>query len=450
MTSSSKNQRGKAIVIGAGFVGLTTSYYLNEAGFDVTCIEKRNAVALETSFQNGGLLCPGLTNPWCNWGVLKMVVQSLNPFSSNNTISMNKSLAFQPEFVYWCWTFFKNCFSSSLRHNFIHSAALSQYSVDELLNFPLVSPNEWDQTAKGSLQIFESTAKRDKLFKHMQDHLSEVGVDCKLLDWNEACEFEPLLAHLPNQKAGCILTNDTSGDIHLFSKALQRRLNDVKFMFDTSVDEICVENGRTTGVTLEDGKRLEADVVVVAAGNGSTRFARSIGDRICSYPVQGYAIKVPIITDGPLPSFSTSLVDDVCKVYSAPVGPDVNLSGLCIIDKELMPIEDGKLDIFLQRAKDFFPPGALDWDSPKLHTCQRPQTPDDLPVVGQSSFVKGLWYNCGHGHIGWTRGLGSSKLLSQIICGEKTDLDASVFRPRRFLPLWKRAFMSTGIIHEVN
>lgn len=441
MTETTKETRGRAIVIGAGFVGLTTSYFLNEAGFEVTCIEKRNAAALETSFQNGGLLCPGLTNPWCNWGVLTMVLQSFNPFSNNNTISMNKSLAFRPDFVYWCWTFFKNCFPSSLRHNFVQSATLSQYSLNELLNFPLVSPHEWDQTANGSLQLFESAKKRDKLFKHMQDHLGEVGVGCKCLDWNEACEVEPLLAHLPEEKAGCIFTNDTSGDIHLFSNILQSRLSSVNFMFNAGVNEIRVEDGRTKGVSLEDGRYLEADVVVVAAGNGSTQFANDIGDRICSFPIQGYAIKVPIISDGSLPTLLTSIVDDVCKVYSAPVGPDVNLSGLCIIDKELMPIEEEKLQIFLQRAKNFFPSGALDWDSLKLHTCQRPQTPDDLPVVGPSSFVKGLWYNCGHGHIGWTRGLGSSKLLAQLICGEETDLDASPFYPRRFLPVWKRAFM---------
>merc|ERR1719461_2158715 len=92
---------GHAVVIGSGFVGLATSYYLRQQGWKVTCLERRESVALETSFQNGGLLCPGLTNPWSNWSALKLLISGLNPFSSSTTISMDMGLLTNREFLYW-------------------------------------------------------------------------------------------------------------------------------------------------------------------------------------------------------------------------------------------------------------------------------------------------------------------------------------------------------------
>lgn len=43
-------------VIGGGVIGLTTAYALVRQGHQVELIEKRDQVAMETSFANGGQL----------------------------------------------------------------------------------------------------------------------------------------------------------------------------------------------------------------------------------------------------------------------------------------------------------------------------------------------------------------------------------------------------------
>ena len=47
----------KVLVIGAGVVGVTTAFYLQADGHDVTVIERNQIAGVETSFANAGQLC---------------------------------------------------------------------------------------------------------------------------------------------------------------------------------------------------------------------------------------------------------------------------------------------------------------------------------------------------------------------------------------------------------
>lgn len=44
----------RVIVMGAGVVGVTTAWYLHQAGHEVTVLERNRGAACETSFGNGG------------------------------------------------------------------------------------------------------------------------------------------------------------------------------------------------------------------------------------------------------------------------------------------------------------------------------------------------------------------------------------------------------------
>jgi len=51
-------------------------------------------------------------------------------------------------------------------------------------------------------------------------------------------------------------------------------------------------------------------------------------------------------------------------------------------------------------------------------------TPSGLPIIGRTSY-ENLYLNTGHGHLGWTMGPGTGKLLSDLIAGREPDLDLS-------------------------
>ena len=49
----------KVLVLGSGVIGVTTAYFLREAGHEVTVIDRQGGPALETSFANAGEVSPG-------------------------------------------------------------------------------------------------------------------------------------------------------------------------------------------------------------------------------------------------------------------------------------------------------------------------------------------------------------------------------------------------------
>ena len=59
----------KVIVLGAGVIGVTTAYYLNEAGHEVVVYDRQAGPAMETSFGNAGEISPGYSSPWAGPGM---------------------------------------------------------------------------------------------------------------------------------------------------------------------------------------------------------------------------------------------------------------------------------------------------------------------------------------------------------------------------------------------
>src|SRR5690625_4251287 len=63
----------KVAVLGGGVVGVATAWWLRQAGFDVSVIERHPEVAAETSRYGGGLIsvaCASLGSAWHAHGTL--------------------------------------------------------------------------------------------------------------------------------------------------------------------------------------------------------------------------------------------------------------------------------------------------------------------------------------------------------------------------------------------
>ena len=71
----------------------------------------------------------------------------------------------------------------------------------------------------------------------------------------------------------------------------------------------------------------------------------------------------------------------------------------------------------MQRKHELFP-GAIDWDTARYRTGLRPMTPDGPPLIGLGRHDN-LYYNTGHGHVGWTMACGSARVLADLIDGRR-------------------------------
>ena len=86
----------KALVIGAGVVGVTTAYYLARSGHQVTVVEKESDVATLASAGNAGLIAPGHSFGWASpsairtsgwqvpWRTIRGAAETVTPRGSLN------------------------------------------------------------------------------------------------------------------------------------------------------------------------------------------------------------------------------------------------------------------------------------------------------------------------------------------------------------------------------
>ena len=75
-------------------------------------------------------------------------------------------------------------------------------------------------------------------------------------------------------------------------------------------------------------------------------------------------------------------------------------------------------------------PGAADFSAARTWACQRPMTPESTPRFGPGRFSN-LWFNVGHGHMGWAMAAGSARISADFVAGRQPEIDLEGLRVRR-------------------
>jgi D-amino-acid dehydrogenase len=90
----------KATIIGGGIVGLSTAYYLNRSGWEVTVLEKGDFLD-NCSYGNCGYICPSHFIPLATPGIvkqgLKWMWNSKSPFYVQPRLDWN--------LISWGWRY---------------------------------------------------------------------------------------------------------------------------------------------------------------------------------------------------------------------------------------------------------------------------------------------------------------------------------------------------------
>ena len=203
----------------------------------------------------------------------------------------------------------------------------------------------------------------------------------------ECLDIEPALVPPPTLLGGFYNDTDFTGDIHKFCVELEKVLE----------TKYGVEYIRCTVKDLREDLREHRGPVVVCAGVDSRQLAKTIGDDLPIYPVKGYSITI----HNPGVAPWTSMLDDEAKIVTARLGEDrLRVAGTAefngyntdIIQKRIKPLVDWSNRIFPGICTENVTPWA----------GLRPMTPNMMPIVKQSKSSQRIFYNTGHGHLGWT------------------------------------------------
>nr|WP_206078607.1 D-amino acid dehydrogenase [Mesorhizobium camelthorni] len=413
------------MVLGSGVIGVTTAYYLAQAGHEVEVVDRQSGPALETSFANAGEVSPGYSSPWAGPGIPLKAIKWL--------LMRHGPLVVRPKFdpAMWSWLLkmLRNCTSARYAINKARMVPIAEYSRDSLRALRQETGIAYDERSRGTLQLFRTQAQVDGTGGDIEV-LKQFGVPFEVLDPAGCIAAEPALAKVRNKiEGGLRLPGDETGDCQMFTERLAALCagRGVKFRFGTAIDKILVSGKAVTGVATSAGL-LTAEAYVVALGSYSPLILKPLGLSVPVYPVKGYSITVPITDPAGAPV--STVMDESYKVAITRLGDRIRAGGTAEISGYDLRLHDARRDTLEHSVGELFPNGGALKDA-KFWCGLRPMTPDGPPIIGQAG-PKNLYLNTGHGTLGWTMACGSGRVLADLISRKKPEIDMSALGLSRY------------------
>ena len=411
----------KVAVIGAGVVGVATAHALAERGHEVHVYDRRPQVATDTSASTGGLIAPGHSYTWASPGAPMMLLRSLA--GRETSIRVRRA---DTALARWGLRFLRECTPSRSRANTLAKFELARYSQRLLDEIAHREGLEFNQTDKGVLYLYRSEPEfADAVGRSAL--LCDHGRQQKALDPEQIAAVEPALRHAAGEFAGAIHdTSDGTGDPHKFSTALAAaaRRQGVEFHLSTAIDGLTTDGSTINGMRTANGV-VRSDAVVLAAGSASPLLARDIGVYLPVYPAKGYSVTATIKDPDRAPALGG--IDERYMVAWSPFGSELRMSATAEFvgyDRSAAPADYARI----LAAGDRLFPGAIDWAGAHYRTGLRPVTPDGPPLIGLGRHDN-LYYNTGHGNVGWTMACGSARMLADLMDGRRPDIDPTPYSP---------------------
>jgi len=94
------------------------------------------------------------------------------------------------------------------------------------------------------------------------------------------------------------------------------------------------------------------------------------------------------------------------------------------------PPSSPPLDLFRRALRRVYP--GIEWNEEETWMGHRPSTTDSLPLIGESSLAKGIYFAFGAQHIGLTSGPKTGRLISDMIGQRRPNIDLTPFATNRF------------------
>jgi len=408
----------RVAVLGSGVVGVTSAWYLAQAGHEVVVIDRQAGPALETSFGNAGEISPGYASPWAAPGI---------PLKALRWLAMEHApliLRPQPDMAMlrWLIAMLANCNALSYAINKSRMVRLAEFSRDCLIALRADTGIRYDERMQGTLQLFREEKQLAGIAKDIAV-LEADGVPFEVLDKAGCIAAEPGLAASTAPIAGGLrLPNDETGDCFKFTTSLAEMAaaKGVEFRYDTCITRLVEDKGRIVGVETDKGT-IAADAYLVAMGSFSPQLVAPLGLKLPIYPVKGYSLTVPI-TDADGAPVST-LLDESYKVAITRLGDRIRIGGMAEISGFNNKLPQARRATLEHSAQSLFP-GSGDYENATFWSGLRPMTPDSTPVIGTTR-IGNLFLNTGHGTLGWTMSCGSARVIADIISGRKPEIEAA-------------------------
>lgn len=410
----------QTVVLGAGMVGVSIAWHLQQRGHQVTLVD-RCQPGRETSFGNAGIIQREAVRPYPFPRDMKTILSVL----PNNRVDIRYRPAgminaASPLLSYWHHS------SSRLYKKIIPEwASLIQLCLET--HGPMIEAAGAEHLVRreGWLEIYRTPAKLAQRVKEAEEARSLYGVQFAVLDRAALTEKEP---DLSSDIIGAIhwldpwTVADPGGLVAAYAASFVEQGGRV---LQTDINSFQQQGDGWTIDTAAE--QLEADEVVVALGPWAGEWLKKLGYHFPTFVKRGYHMHYATQPDAKLHYW---LMDAEVGYLLAPMNAGIRLTTGAELDRLESPAHEQQLGAAEKVARTVFPLGerrdAAAWKG------ARPCLPDMKPVIGPAPRHLGLWLAFGHGHQGFTLGPATGQLLADMMEGKSTAIDMAPFRAERF------------------
>jgi glycine oxidase len=225
---------------------------------------------------------------------------------------------------------------------------------------------------------------------------SALGLDARWMSGDEARELEPALS--PNVHSAVRCASDHQIDPRLLIRALEAAFLKAggQLRCDAHVSELLVEQGRACGAALDSGERIEAPVVIIAAGAWTRRLGGLAPHKPPHIrPVLGQMLSVELGS----PPMCRHVIRTP-DAYLVPKGDGRLIIGATMEERGLDTRQRmGSLMDLMVGAWEAMP-GLHEQPIIETWVGHRPISLSNLPQLGPDAHVPGLIWSVGHGRNG--------------------------------------------------
>jgi D-amino-acid dehydrogenase len=405
-----------AIVVGAGIVGLSTAWFLQEHGVSVTVVD-RVGVAAGASWGNAGWIAPSLSIPLNDPRMLRYALRSL----PNRDGPVRISPSFDPTLWRFLLRFVANSRESSWTRAVRASLTLNH---DCMAAYDVLASNGVDapMTDAPITALFHTSADAEHLLEQLQ-RLHDAGQPSTTTELTSAALRERVPLASTAVSVGFEIHGQRFVNPGRFVQALGRSVVERGGALET-LDVVDVGTS-ANGIVVQpvNGPAPTADVAVVATGAWLPKLVK----RWVRVPVQagrGYSFTVPVER----PVFGPIYLPDV-RVACTPLDGKLRVTSMMELRRPDAPASAGVADAMVDATGRYL--DGVRWaERDDVWVGPRPLSPDGRPLVGpvvdDRIFVAG-----GHGMWGMKQGPATGRLLAEQIVTGKQPPGLSDFDPLR-------------------
>lgn len=406
----------RAVVIGAGVVGLSTAWFLQEHGVEVTVLD-REGVAAGSSWGNAGYLSPGLSIPLPEPAVLRYGLRSL----LDRDAPLYVPTTIDPGLWSFLAKFARRCTMSAWRRSMRSFVPMNSDCLDA-----------FDALTAGGVRATTTRAPITAAFEKAEQ-VSDLRREFELIRQSgqelDVTEMTPAEAGVPqlSSRIEAVLRLeeqryvDPGEFVRALARSVEERGGEVRSGFTAA------EVRRGVGCVLvrsESGEQVSADAAVVATGAWLDRIAKPLGVRTAVRAGRGYSFTVP--TEHPVPG---PVYLPAARVACTPYQGGLRVAGTMEFRGADAPLARKRVEAVVRSARPLL--DGVSWEDRRDEWVgPRPVTPDGLPLIGASN-MPGTFIAGGHGMWGLTLGPLTGRLLAEQISSGKQPAALRPFDPLR-------------------